>query len=87
DPATAWGVSVSPNPGAGLFNIRLANAPDHLLGEISDMTGRSLRSLEFHPGQGAFHTQIDLQNLPQGVYVLRLTDGKQTGAVRLSVTR
>ncbi|MBL7783637.1 MAG: proprotein convertase P-domain-containing protein, partial [Saprospiraceae bacterium] len=47
DPATAWGVSVSPNPGAGLFNIRLANAPDHLLGEISDMTGRSLRSLEF----------------------------------------
>lgn len=87
DPATAWGVSVSPNPGAGLFNLRMTNAPGDLSGEITDMTGRNLRNLDFHPGQGAFQTQIDLQNLPQGMYVLRLTDGKQTGALRLSVVR
>jgi subtilisin-like proprotein convertase family protein len=87
DLADAWGMSVSPNPSTGMFQISLADAPSVLRGDVADITGRVLRHLDFQPGGGIFHTQIDLHELPQGVYVLRLTDGHQTGAVRLSVIR
>lgn len=87
DPASAWGVQVSPNPGTGLFQLTMSEAPSVLHGDISDMTGKILRRLEFDPGSGNFRTQIDLQDLPQGVYVLRLTDGVRTGALRLRIVR
>ncbi len=87
DPGAAWGMNISPNPSTGMFQISLSDAPSVLHADVADMTGRMLRHLEFNPGGGAFHTQIDLQDLPQGVYVLRLSDGEKTGAVRLSVVR
>jgi hypothetical protein len=87
DLADTWGMNISPNPSTGMFQISLSDAPSVLHADVVDMTGRMLRHLEFNPGSGVFHTQIDLQDLPQGVYVLRLSDGTKTGAVRLSVVR
>jgi hypothetical protein len=87
DLTAAWGVTVAPNPGTGLFHLNLQEAPATLHGDIFDMTGRSLRRLDFSPGQGAFSTKIDIQDLPQGIYILRLTDGASAGSVRLSVVR
>lgn len=87
EPGLDWGLSVSPNPGSGLFRLRLAQSPATLRAEVLDATGRLLRSLNFTPGGGDFTTVLDLTDLPQGLYALRLTDGQHWGAVKLSVVR
>ncbi len=84
EPTEAWGLAVSPNPSTGLFLLTLQNAPDALHAEIFDATGRLLQSFDFHSVGGQMTNTIDLQDLPQGTYLLRLSDGKNWGGVRLS---
>ncbi|MFN0215707.1 MAG: reprolysin-like metallopeptidase [Saprospiraceae bacterium] len=84
DPEDVWGLSISPNPGTGLFVLTLLKAPNELQAEIFDATGRLLHSINLHPDGGQFTTTLDLLDLPQGTYLLRLNDGKNWGGVRLS---
>jgi subtilisin-like proprotein convertase family protein len=83
EPAAAWGLNISPNPGSGLFVVTLQNAPAALRAEVFDATGRLLRSLDWQSANGQFNTTLDLQHYPNGVYFLRLNDGKNQGGVRL----
>ena len=87
EPATEWGASLSPNPTTGLLRLYLAHPPAQLRLQVADATGRLLRSLDFAPGGTEFTTLLDLTDLPQGLYVLRFTDGQRTGAMRVSVLR
>jgi subtilisin-like proprotein convertase family protein len=84
EPTEAWGLAVSPNPSTGLFVVSLQNAPDALRAEVFDATGRLLRSLDLQPVGGQLTTTLDLQDLPQGTYLLRLSDGQNWGGIRLS---
>ena len=84
EPTEVWGLTVSPNPGSGLFQLTMQHAPAVLRAEVFDGAGRLLRSLNFAPNGGQFTTTLDLQDLPNGTYILRLTDGQQWGGVRLS---
>ncbi|MDO8367512.1 MAG: T9SS type A sorting domain-containing protein, partial [Saprospiraceae bacterium] len=83
EPSEAWGMTVSPNPGSGLFVLTMQNAPDALHADVFDATGRLLQSIDFQTVGGQFTTTIDLQDLPQGTYLLRLSDGQNWGGVRL----
>jgi len=83
EPTETWGLTVSPNPSTGLFVLKLQNAPDVLRAEMFDVTGRLLQSLMFQPSGGQFSTSLDLHSFPQGTYLLRLSDGKNWGGVRL----
>jgi hypothetical protein len=67
-----------------LFVLSLQNAPDALRAEVFDATGRLLRSLDLQPVGGQLTTTLDLQDLPQGTYLLRLSDGQNWGGMRLS---
>ena len=87
EPKEAWGLVIAPNPSTGLFQLTLHQAPATLRAEVFDAAGRNIRSLDFTPGGGQFQTQLDLQDVPQGIYLLRLTDGTNWGSVRLSVIR
>lgn len=87
EPATAWGLTISPNPGTGLFRIAMSHAPTALRAEVFDAAGRMIRTLDFAGAGGEFSATLDLQDAPQGVYILRLTDGANWGSVRLSVMR
>jgi len=84
EPSEAWGLTVSPNPSAGLFVLTLQNAPDALHAEVFDATGRLLKSIDLQPVGGQLTTTLDLQDLPQGTYLLRLSDGQNWGGIRLS---
>lgn len=84
EPSEAWGLSVSPNPSSGLFVLTLQSAPDALRAEVFDATGRLLQSIDLQPVGGQVNTTLDLQHLPQGTYLLRLSDGQNWGGVRLS---
>lgn len=87
DPVAVWGLVISPNPSTGLFRLMMEDAPANLHAGVFDVTGRNLRSLHFSPQGGVFQATIDLLDLPQGTYLLRLTDGKNWGGVRLSIVR
>ncbi|GAB4495365.1 MAG: hypothetical protein OHK0019_24210 [Saprospiraceae bacterium] len=87
EPGTAWGLVVSPNPGSGLFRLMMQLAPATLRAEVFDVAGRVIRTLDFAQAGGSFEAMLDLQDAPQGVYILRLTDGREWGSVRLSVMR
>ena len=84
EPTETWGLEVSPNPSTGLFVLKLQNAPDALRAEVFDAVGRLLQTLDLQPVGGQLTTTIDLQDLPQGTYFLRLSDGQNWGGVRLS---
>ncbi len=88
EPNSAWGLSVVPNPSAGLFQLRLENpllSTLHL--ELLDIAGRWLKTWTLEPASGQFSTTLDLQQFAEGTYILRLTDGKNWGALRLQVVR
>lgn len=84
EPNEAWGLTVSPNPSTGFFVLSMQNAPGTLRAEVFDATGRLLQSLHLQPLGGAFTTTLDLHALPQGIYFLRLSDGIDSGGVRLN---
>ncbi|MFN0176731.1 MAG: reprolysin-like metallopeptidase [Saprospiraceae bacterium] len=84
EPTEAWGLAVSPNPSTGLFVLTLQNAPDALHAEVFDAIGRLLQSIDLQPVSGQLTTTLNLQDLPQGTYLLRLSDGQNWGSVRLS---
>jgi len=87
EPGAAWGLTIAPNPSTGLFRLTMQSAPVSLRAEVFDAAGRMVRTLDFSPGGGQFSTMLDLQDAPQGMYLLRLTDGTNWGSVRLSVVR
>lgn len=80
-----WGLKITPNPGEGLFRIEMGNAPaGKTEAAVYDASGRLVQRLEFTGNGGLFQTSIDLTTMPSGMYLLRLTNGVSTGAVRLS---
>ncbi len=84
EPAEIWGAAVSPNPSNGLFRLTLQNAPEVLFAEIFDMAGHFIESLEFQAVNGKLETMLDLHVLPNGTYLLLLSDGKMRGSIYLS---
>lgn len=73
DPAAAFGfVKVYPNPTAGSISIEREQAGDlHM--NLLDMQGRLI--MQEHASTSL--TSLDMSSLPTGIYVLRLSDGKQ----------
>lgn len=87
EPGAAWGLAVYPNPSAGTFRLSMRDAPPVLQADVFDATGRNLRSLRLDSPGGVFNTTLELQDLPQGAYLLRLNDGKNQSVLRLSIVR
>lgn len=88
EPKSAWGLTVSPNPSRGLFQISVPNAPaTSLRATLYAPSGRLLRNLVWETRNGRLDISLDLSDLPPGLYALWLTDGKDWGAVRLGVAR
>ncbi|MCB9267859.1 MAG: T9SS type A sorting domain-containing protein [Lewinellaceae bacterium] len=83
-PLLAWGVSVSPNPSRGRFEVRVGNGlARELRFDLHDLNGRRLRSFRMETPT----RMLDLSDFPDGMYVLRVSDGKQAGVLRLAVLR
>jgi subtilisin-like proprotein convertase family protein len=88
DPAVTWGVTVSPNPSAGLFGVTMntvLTGPLQL--EVLDASGRVLLSERHIIGVSDWQTTLDLTQQPAGMYLLRLSDGVRVGTLSLSVVR
>ena len=62
-----------PNPNNGVFNIAGSNSYEELMLSIYDRTGRSIREIRKSVDGEIF--QMDLSDLTQGVYTLRINSG------------
>ncbi|KAF0199979.1 MAG: hypothetical protein FD170_3857 [Bacteroidetes bacterium] len=77
DPET----SISPNPATGVINIRTWKSESMISLEVYSVKGAKVYSRSY-PGS-VTNYNIDLGNLPKGVYFIRLSDGKRQHSQKL----
>lgn len=80
-------LSVSPNPGSGMFNVSytLTQAGKGYL-EVRDMNGKPVYNKQIFGGAGSFNEQINLSRFPAGMYILTLSTPGVKITSRLSKT-
>jgi hypothetical protein len=78
-----WRISLSPNPGNGLFNLSIEESPAIVWIQVLDISGKLLERLQCTPVNGLMTQAIDLRNQPAGMYLLWLTDGVKAGSLKL----
>ncbi|MCB9292077.1 MAG: T9SS type A sorting domain-containing protein [Lewinellaceae bacterium] len=84
DPIAEWGLTLSPNPSAGLFDVVISNDQSLPLKiSIFDQTGRMLKTEVLRTRRST----LDLSASPAGLYLLRLFDGEKTGLAKVVVAR
>lgn len=82
-------LSISPNPASGHAFLRVENLKSNQQAEviITDLTGKQIYRKTFR-GFGKHEEILDLQDIPQGVYVSCLrTNGKVMSAEKLVIAR
>ncbi len=84
DPVKEWGISISPNPSNGLFAITAKNPiTADLVLTLFDGNGTRLRDLTVNGS----NQQLDFSDLPAGIYILRVSDERNVGAMRLVILK
>ncbi len=74
-------VSIFPNPSSGVFTLA-AYPGDEVLITIFDMEGKMVHSVTTTSGQ-----QVNVNDLPNGVYVLTVKKGETTATTRLTILK
>jgi len=82
-PSDYLGFKISPNPSAGIFELRGNNAAQAINLDIWDITGRCVQSIKIEGGESTFSAIFDLTNQADGIYLLRIRDGKSFENLRL----
>lgn len=84
EPSTEWGLAVTPNPGSGFFEVLMKNTPASALQfDVFSGSGRLLRSFSMETAAKT----LDLTDLPDGLYIIRVSDKEKTGIIRLVILR
>jgi hypothetical protein len=73
--------NLSPNPNNGTFTISsiLQSANGLVTYEVRDMTGRLIMSNTVRLSSNRFEKQVELRDLSQGIYILRIMTDEETG--------
>ncbi|HTN44807.1 MAG TPA: T9SS type A sorting domain-containing protein [Flavipsychrobacter sp.] len=77
--AGEYDVSVYPNPVSGLLHIEQLTAAQPQQFELYDIFGRKVRTISF----SSKSVQVDISDLPAGVYSLRGISGKNPNALKI----
>ncbi|MDC9721384.1 MAG: Ig-like domain-containing protein [Urechidicola sp.] len=72
-------LSIYPNPTNGLLNIQIADYNEDLTVEIFDILGKKVESKVFVEN----NNQINLSNLPTGIYLLKATASNKSYTTRI----
>ncbi|MBC2846429.1 T9SS type A sorting domain-containing protein [Winogradskyella flava] len=71
--------SVSPNPVSDILNIKSAEPIDNVI--VYDLTGR--KAAHFNKGD-IFNSSINISNLSQGLYLVKITAGTNTQTIKVT---
>ena len=83
----ANGVSVYPNPNSGTFIVSVNVNVDELTLEMLDLQGRVVFSSIENNIQSGFTKQINMENVANGVYMLRVTTSKEQVSLKVAVQK
>ncbi len=76
----SFNFSVYPNPAKDEINIKGDFISDKLMAEMSDSTGKLIFKKKFKSGKS-----LELPEVSNGVYILKITDGKQVGTRKILI--
>jgi hypothetical protein len=80
------GLNVSPNPSTGNFNVRFrVNGREDLYVEVLSTTGQQVYSRSLSRFSGEFNEQLRLPNPASGIYLLKITHGREQYLKRLLI--
>ena len=83
----ANGVSVYPNPNSGTFIVSVNVNVDELTLEMLDLQGRVVFSSIENNIQSGFTKQINMENVANGVYMLRVTTNMEQVSLKVAVQK
>ena len=83
----ANGVSVYPNPNSGTFIVAVNMNVDELTLEMLDLQGRVVCYAMENNIQSGFTKQLNMENVANGVYLLRVTTNKQQVSLKVAVQK
>jgi len=83
----ANGVSVYPNPNSGTFIVSVNMNVDELTLEMLDLQGRVVCYAMENNIQSGFTKQINMENVANGVYMLRITTSKEQVSLKVAVQK
>lgn len=77
--------SVYPNPSAGLLTISLEafDNDQSLTLKVYSVIGQEMQSQRIAPFRGSKSLKMDLTKLPRGVYMVEVSNGKQSNSKRV----
>ncbi|MCC3156251.1 T9SS type A sorting domain-containing protein [Hymenobacter sp. 15J16-1T3B] len=78
----SWQTSVYPNPSSGLLTVAVKGAQGPLTLEVLDALGRPVRQQALPAGADVNQT-VDLRGQAAGVYLLRLSNGRESSSQRV----
>ncbi len=83
----ANGVSVYPNPNSGTFIVSVNMNVDELTLEMLDLQGRVVCYAMENNIQAGFTKQLNMENVANGVYMLRITTSKEQVSLKVAVQK
>lgn len=87
-PAIFDDVTLYPNPNAGTFTIKgSVNNQDAVLVEVLNTLGQTIHNEVVRVSNGALDSSIDVSNVPNGVYLMRISADGVSKAVRFTISK
>jgi hypothetical protein len=71
-----------PNPAQDVLNIQLPEIANNIIVEMTDLSGKLIRSQQFNASQ---LIQIETNNLAKGMYLVRITNGLKNSSKLVSI--
>jgi Subtilase family/GEVED domain/Secretion system C-terminal sorting domain/Ig-like domain CHU_C associated len=88
DPNTSIGLTTSPNPSNGVFNLSFfLDTPDNTSITLTNFTGQKVYQADYPNFTGVFSQQINVGYLAGGIYVLKIYHGGNTYTKKILITR
>lgn len=76
--------AVYPNPSNGLYTLKVAsNSNGELMYAIKNVSGQTLKRARMFISQGSTEMALDISDLSNGLYILEIINGKQSGMIKL----
>ncbi len=76
-------LNIYPNPAQNELNITLRNFESNLTVTIIDNLGKQIQTQSYESSSAVFNGKMNISDLPNGMYIVSLTDGNKTSHVKV----
>lgn len=84
----AFDAQIGPNPAQTMTTVRLTGlSAEPVLLRLLDLSGRVVREQSTHPDSESIAIRLTLEDMPDGLYLLHVSNGQQSRMLKLIVSR